>query len=58
MIQEYLLPEMEDSDMHEMWFQQDEAPAYTARSSDNWNAQNCIPKSIDFTFWWCSFEDI
>ena len=28
-IQEYLLPEMEDLGMHEMWFQQDGAPAHT-----------------------------
>ena len=25
-IQEYLLPEMEDPEMHEIWFQQDETP--------------------------------
>ena len=30
-IHEYLLPEVEDPDMHEMWFQQYEAPAHTAR---------------------------
>ena len=30
-ITEYLLPEMEDPDMHEMWFQQDWASVHTAR---------------------------
>lgn len=30
-IQEYLLLEMEDLDIHEMWFQQDCALAHTAR---------------------------
>ena len=30
-IQEYLLSEIEDQDMHRMWFQQDGASAHTAR---------------------------
>ena len=30
-IQEYLLPEIEDPDLHEMWFKQDGAPAHTGR---------------------------
>ena len=53
-IQEYLLPEMEDLDMHKMWFQQDGTPVHTTKVTIEM-LKTISPKSIYFTFWWCSF---
>ena len=54
MIQEYLLPQLKNLDMQNLWLQQDGATPHTARETMAILYKSCLSWSFNFTFWWRS----
>ncbi|GFV25159.1 uncharacterized protein TNCV_592251, partial [Trichonephila clavipes] len=51
MITNFFIPELNNHDVQELWFQQDGATCHTARATIDWPPKSCDLTLLDYFLW-------